>query len=176
MMSDNLLWRLHSDDLNNADNLAAIAQWWTDLQGKEIFWQQRLLTDNQDLTALYWQPQKFDEKLTIYEPQLRGVTIFWRNHPTGSERNITASQLNLDLKEQKLYIYPQSQSQVVICVSLPVIAYQQLKLVNPQIAASNNPQGCVILLRDREQRLDVKINLDRQHLMQLLDNLNTTEK
>ena len=175
-MSDNLLWRQHSGDIDNADNLAAIAQWWADLQGKEIFWQQRLLTDGQDLTELDWQQQKFDEKFEIYEPQLRGITIFWRNHPTADERNITASQLNLDLNEQKLYIYPQSQSQVVICVSLPVIAYQQIGLVNPQIAASSNPEGCVILLRDKEQKLDVKINLNHQKMMQLLDSLNSQEK
>lgn len=175
-MINNLIWRQNGGGVDNADNLAVIAQWWADLQGKEIFWQQRLLKDGQDLNELDWQQQKFDEKFEIYDPQLRGITIFWRNNPTAGERNITASQLHLDRNEQKLYIYPQSQSQVVICVSLPAVVYQQIGLLNPQIAASSNSEGCVILLRDLEQRLEVKINLDRQKMMELLDSLKTREK
>ncbi|MEN9565876.1 MAG: hypothetical protein RLZZ69_1072, partial [Cyanobacteriota bacterium] len=65
----------------------------------------------------------------------------------------------------------QSQSQVVISVSLPVIVYQQLNLVNPQIAATiKNGQG-VILLRDAVEKLEVKVALSRSQIKQLLEQL-----
>lgn len=171
----NLIWQQNSVGADNAQNLQAIAQWWSDLQGQEIFWQQRLLSGSQDLREINWQQQKFDEKFKIHNPELRGVTIFWRNNPTATERNITASKLHLNQNQQKLYIYPQSQSQVIICVSIPEIEYQQIELNHPQIATSNKPTGCSLLFRDREQRLDIKINLDQQKMMQLLDSLKTKE-
>ncbi|MEN9568688.1 MAG: hypothetical protein RLZZ69_3884, partial [Cyanobacteriota bacterium] len=106
------------------------------LAGKEVAWQQRLIPASGDLDELDWQPQKFDEQLILSTPQVRGITLYWRNKQGTDERNITPNKLDLNQTKQRLYIFPQSQSQVVISVSLPVIVYQQLNLVNPQIAAT----------------------------------------
>ncbi len=38
-------WQQNISNPDNADNLAAIAQWWHNLDGKEISWQQRLISD-----------------------------------------------------------------------------------------------------------------------------------
>jgi hypothetical protein len=174
-MNNNLVWQPNSSDPSNADNLKAIAQWWSNLNGKEITWQQRLIPANGDPEGLDWQPQKFDERLILQTPQLRGITIFWRNQTTADERNITPSKLQLDLTRQQLYVIPQSQSQVVIKISLPEIIYEKLNLFNPQIAATvKNNQG-VILFRDEAQQLEITVTLDSTRLNQLLQRLQTTK-
>ena len=130
-MKTNLVWQQNSGTADNLENLEAIATWWSDLNGKEIAWQQRLVTPSGDLKEIDWQPQQFDKKLVINDAQLRGITIYWREGNSETEHNITAGKLELNTIEQKLYIYPQSQSQVVICVSLPEIVYQKINLTNP---------------------------------------------
>ena len=87
------------------------------------------------------------------------------------ERNITVSKLQLDLTRQRLYVFPQTQSQVVIRVSLPETQYQKLNLSNPQIAATiKNGQG-IILLRDEAEQLEIKVTLDSDSLNKLRDRL-----
>jgi hypothetical protein len=174
-MNNNLIWQPNNNDPSNADNLQAIAQWWSNLNGKEVSWQQRLIPANGDPEGLDWQPQKFDEKLILQTPQLRGITLFWRSQKSADERNITPSKLQLDLTRQQLYVIPQSQSQVVIKISLPEIVYEKLNLLNPQIAATvRNNQG-VILLRDEAQQLEITVTLDSARLSQLLQRLQTAK-
>lgn len=167
----NLVWERNSTNADNSDNLKAIAAWWSNLAGKEVVWQQRLIQESVDVTTLDWKPQKFDEKLTFYTPQLRGITIYWRNEKSAPERNITASKLELNQLQQKLYVYPQSQSQVVICISLPEIVYQKIDLTNPQMAATVKGDSYLLLLRDSEQKLEIKLTLDRTKTTQLLNSL-----
>ena len=170
-MIDDVIWQQNSNSPDNGDNLKAIAQWWASLEGKEVFWQQRLIGNSQDLEEINWESQKFDEKLLLIQPQLRGITIYWQSTKSAGERNITASKLQLTTN-QKLYIYPQSQSQVVICVSLPEVIYQRLDLVNPQVAASSKGDDYLILFRDADQKLEVKVTLNRQQLTKLINSLN----
>lgn len=174
-MTTHLVWQQNSSNSQNADNLKAIAQWWSSLENKEVSWQQRLVSQDVDLTSIDWQTQKFDEKFTIQTPQLRGVTIYWRDRKVPDERNITASKLQLDLTQQKLYICPQSQSQVVICVSLPQVVYQKFNLTNPQIAATTKGNSYLLLLRDEDQKLEITATVDPQKLNQLLERLKTTD-
>ena len=167
-----LTWQQHSSDFNNVDNLDAIAQWWNNLNGQDISWQQRIIADNDDIESLDWEAQKFDEKFQIHTPQLRGITIYWRKNQTQDERNITARKLELDRIKQKLYIYPQTQEQVVICISIPQVAYQTIELKDPQIIGKTIGDNYLLLLRDTDQKLDLKINLSPQKLAELLANLN----
>ncbi|MGV2830239.1 hypothetical protein [Myxosarcina sp. GI1(2024)] len=169
------IWQQGSSSPDNANNLQAIADWWQSLSGKEIFWQQRLLPDSGNFEELEWREQKFDEKFLIQTPQLKGITVFWQRHNDKTERNITARKLELDNFRQKLYIYPQSQSQVIICVSLPEVIYQKLDLNNPKIAASGKENNFLLLLRDSEQKLEVTVHLNRQKLQQILHSLDLDE-
>ncbi len=175
-MIDNLIWQQNSSEPNNRENLDAIAQWWSNLSGKEITWQQRLIPASGDLQDIGWQPQKFDEKFVVHTPQLRGITIYWRHDQTTDERNITPSKLQLNLTKQQLDVFPQSQSQVIIRISLPETVYQKLNLLNPQIAATLKDNGGMILFRDETQKLEVKVTLDQAKLNQLLDRLTSTDK
>ena len=173
-MSEDLIWQQNSQDRNNGDNLKAIARWWSELEAKEVVWQQRLLSPDGDLDSLDWQLQKFDEKLVLSAPQVRGITLYWRNKGI-DERNITPSKLILNTSEQKLYIFPQSQSQIVISVSLPVAVYQKFDLLNPQIAASVKNGRGMILLRDDTEKLEITVTLNPSQITQLLDRLKTTD-
>ncbi|MBE9042843.1 hypothetical protein IQ255_00230 [Pleurocapsales cyanobacterium LEGE 10410] len=174
-MSDRLIWQQNSNDSHNADHLSAIANWWSNLAAKEVVWRQRLIPASGDLQDVDWQPQKFDEKFVLQTPQLRGITIYWCNNKTTEERNITPNKLELDLRQQQLYVFPQSQSQVVISVSLPKTVYQKLNLVNPQIAATAKDHNGIILLRDEAQKLEITVTLDRERLNQLLDRFKNTD-
>lgn len=174
-MSNNLIWQQNSSDPSNADNLDAIAQWWSNLDEKEVAWQQRLIPPSEDLVEINWEQQKFDEKFILHTPQLRGITIFWCQDKVADERNITPSKLQLDLTHQQLYVIPQSQSQVVIRISLPGIVYEKLNLVNPQIAANMKDSEGIILLRDQAQKLEIKVTLNNEKLNQLLKSLKTTD-
>jgi len=173
-MSNNLIWQQNSSNLGNSENLAAIAKWWLELAGKEVMWQQRLVTVSATVEDLDWQPQKFDEKFVLVAPETRGITLYWRNKGI-DERNITPGKLHLDLTKQKLYIFPQSQSQVVISVSIPATVYQKLNLLNPQIAATIRDDRGIILLRDETAKLEVKVTLSPSQITQLLDKLKTID-
>lgn len=161
-------WQQNSSNSDNADNLAAIAQWWHDLHGKEISWQQRLISSTDNAEEINWEAQKFDEKFLIQTPQLRGITVYWHKGNAQDERNITARKLELDRVTQNLYIYPQSQEQVVICISLPQVVYQTIELSNPQIIGKAVGDNYLLLLRDTEQKLDVTVSLNSQKLEELL--------
>ena len=174
-MTEHLIWQQNSSNCDNAANLSAIARWWTDLAGKEVAWRQRLIPASGDLQEVDWQPQKFDEKFVLQTPQLRGITIYWRNNNT-EERNITPSKLELDLRQQQLYVFPQSQSQIVISISLPKTIYQKIELFNPQIAATVKDNNGIILLRDEVEKLEIKVTLDSARLDRLLNHLNTDKQ
>ncbi|GAB4555910.1 MAG: hypothetical protein Tsb0014_48120 [Pleurocapsa sp.] len=175
MLTD-LVWQQNSSNPNNAENLATIASWWSSLNGKEISWQQRLIPGSGDLGEIDWKPQKFDEKFVITKPQLRGLTVYWHHPQADMERNITARKLELNIADQKLDIYPESQTQVVICVSLPEIVYQQINLSNPQVAATNTEDGCLLLMRDRDRKLEIKVALDRQKITQILNSIKNNDQ
>jgi hypothetical protein len=170
-MVNKLIWQQNSTSPDNAESLAKIAQWWAGLDKQKVSWQQRLLTNTSYVEELNWETQKFDEKFVIQTPQLRGITIFWRKPNIAEELNITAAKFELDLGRSKLYIYPQSQAQVVVCVSIPQIVYQTIETNNPQIATIAKGDGRLLLLRDTQQQLELKITLDRAKLIELINSL-----
>ncbi len=174
-MSNNLIWQQNSSEPNNRENLEAIAKWWSSLENQEIVWQQRLIPPSGDLQDIDWQPQKFDEKFILLTPQLKGITIYWRNSKVTDERNITPSKLELNLTKKQLYVFPQSQSQVVISVCLPQTVYQKINLRNPQIAATIKHDSGIILLRDETEQLEITVTLDQKKLNQLREQLKNND-
>jgi len=59
-----------------------------------------------------------------------------------------------------LRIYPQSQQNLIVRVTLPEVKYQMIELSDPDIAVGKR----VILLRDKQQQLEVKITLSPDQL------------
>ena len=173
-MTNNIfLWQQNSIDPDTAENLKAIAQWWMELDGKEVAWQQRLIPPGGNLEEIDWQPQKFDEQFILQTPQFKGITLYWRSSKTLDERNLTPSKLQLNLIQQQLYIIPQFQSQIVISVSFPEIVYQKLNIINPQVAATAKDGKGIILLRDETKKIEITITLDGEKLDLLRDRLNS---
>lgn len=166
------LWQQDSNNPDNQSELAAIQQWWATLAGQEVGWRQRLIPDNGDIRNINWDLQRFDEVFLITQPQLRGLTLYWHKPGVDGERSITAHKLELDTLTQQLYIYPQTQRGVIIRVGLPEIQYQTLELKNPEIALSRN----LILIRDKSQKVEIKIPLSSDNLGRLRKQLSSIEE
>jgi hypothetical protein len=153
-----------SNNPENATNLDTIRQWWGRLQGEEINLQQRLIPADGDLSSLNWEAQKFDETFVITHPEIRGITLFYFKPDNPQERSLTPSKLELNRLQQQLYIFPQSQAGIVVRVELPQVQYQTITVNHPEIAVSQNG---VILLRDTEQLLEIKVMLTAEQMEKL---------
>ncbi|WP_413164541.1 hypothetical protein ACL6C3_01210 [Capilliphycus salinus ALCB114379] len=167
-MTSTITWQYGSSNPENATHLETIRQWWGDLEGQEITWQQRLIPENGDLSQINWESQKFDEVFLIVHPQLRGITLYWSKIGSEQERSITVSKLELDIPRQQLYIFSQSQTNIVIRVEFPKVKYQMIEMNNPEIAVGKSG---IILLRDYQQLLEIKVTLTPEKLEQLKQKL-----
>ena len=167
----NVTWQRESTDPNNVNHFAEISQWWTSLGGQEITWQQRLIPEAGAASDLDWQPQRFDETFLLTQPQVRGITLYWQKPDAQQERNTTPQTLELDRLQQALYIYPQSQSGLVIRVALPQVVYQQVKIAQPELLVARAGEQAVLVVRDEEQRLEIQVSLNPEKLAELRQKL-----
>jgi hypothetical protein len=170
-MATKIMWEQGSNYPDNIENLATISQWWGSLQGKLIKSAQRLIPGTENVDDINWDTQQFDEKFILQNPQMRGITLYWYKPNSPDERNITPRKLEFDPRAEQLYIYPQSQPQLVIRIGIPEIIYQTIELKDPQIAGTSVGGNCILLLRDPKQQLEVKVILNPQSLGKLLENL-----
>lgn len=172
-MEGKIIWQQGSSKPDNLNNFAFISQWWSNLAGKEVTFAQRLIPQSGEVDELNWEPQRFDEVFELQNPQMRGITLYWRKIDSPQDRNTTAHQLVLDTRRQQLYIFPQSQKQIVIRVALPQIVYETIELKNPQLEYSPSGQNHLLTLRDEDQKLEVKVTLSPEHLNQLKQQVNS---
>ena len=163
-----IVWQQGSSNPDKVANFNTISQWWGSLNRKEVAWAQRLIPDDNNIDQIDWQTQRFDEKFVIQTPEIRGITLYWYKLGNNDERNLTAKKLELDLTKEQLFIYPASQAQVVIRVAIPQVKYQVVDLNNPQIAANSGGENCLLLLRDSQQKVEVKLNLSPEKQLYLL--------
>ena len=170
-MQPPIIWQQGSDNPENGNNLATIKQWWSNLHDQKIAWRQRLIPQTEDVSALDWEPQRFDELFKIQMPQIRGITLYWRKPDTEQERSTTPRKLELDKHSQQLYIYPKSQKELVIRVSTPEIIYQKLELKDPQWQGTSVSENYILTLRDERQKLEVKLSLSPANLDLLKEQL-----
>lgn len=168
-MAMTTVWQYGSNNPDNATHLEMIRQWWSSLNSKEIHWQQRLIPVQGEVSQLDWQPQQFDETFLLVNPQLKGVTLFWFKPNQPQERSMTPHKLEFDSLHQILYIFPESQRQIVIRVEYPQPKYQMVELNDPDVAVGKNG---MILFRDNQQLIEVKINLSLDRLTLLKSKLN----
>ena len=170
-METKIVWQQGTNQSNQPEALDTICQWWTSLNGKEVSFAQRIIPESGDIQQIDWDRQKLDDKFVISNPQLRGITLFWYKQDLDQERSLTPDTLELNQENQELYIYPQSQPQVVIRVALPGENYQQIELQNPLIVGKQVGENCVFLVRDKQQQLDIKISLSNELWEQLKSSL-----
>jgi hypothetical protein len=163
-----IIWQLNSDNPDNGVNFNTISQWWSSLKDKEITFAQRLIPDSNNIDDLSWESQRFDEQFKILTPEVRGITLYWSKLTTKDQHNLTPRRLELDLDQEALYIYPQSQPTVVIRVNLPLVKYNVIELNNPQISSNSVGKNCLLVLRDKQEQLEVKVNLPPEKQLYLL--------
>jgi len=164
-------WQQGSSNPENPQNFAAIRQWWQGLNGKEITWKQRLLSPSSEASTLNWEKVRFDEEFVLIDPQIRGITLYWRKIDNPQERNTTPDKLILDSIRQQLYIFPQSQKELVIRVESSSFQYQTLEMRDPQYLYSLSGENHILSLRDGTQMLEVKVTLTPENLKQLMRQL-----
>lgn len=164
-MERKITWQFGSNDPENGDYLEVVRQWWATLGDREISWQQRLLPASGNPEEADWQTARFDEVFAIVGPQLRGITLYWRKPGDSQEHNITARKLELDRFHSSLYIYSQSQQQVVLRVALKQVVYQTVKLTHPQFTSFTDGNNRVLRFRDEAQQIDVNIILSPEEVV-----------
>src|ERR671933_1039959 len=170
-MQEKIIWLQGSNNPENGNNLVTIKQWWTSLHDKKITWRQRLIPQTEDVSALDWEPQRFDEVFKIQTPEIRGITLYWHKPDPEQERSTTPRKLELEKESQQLYIYPQSQKGLVIRVSTPEVIYKKIEVKNPQWQGTNIGENYILILRDEQQKLDIQVTLSPANLEQLKENL-----
>ncbi|NET87672.1 MAG: hypothetical protein F6K45_06180 [Kamptonema sp. SIO1D9] len=168
-MMTKITWATNSTNPNNPHHLATIQEWWASLDGKEVTLAQRLIGENVNVSNINWEPQRFDEKFVVEKPQIRGITVFWYKQDSDVERNLTPEKLEFDADTQKLYIYPQSQKQVVVRIGLATVQFQTIDLQDPLIVGTSIGEKRIILLRDKQQQIDVKLTLSPQNISKLIE-------
>jgi hypothetical protein len=171
MMQVKTLWQSGSGNPDNPQNLAIIRQWWESLNGKEVTLRQRIITENIEVEQLDWEAKRFDENFAIANPEIRGITLYWCKPDSPQERNTTPYKLILDSLNQYLYIFPQSQKELVIRVGLKTITYQTISLTNPQYLYNPSGENYILTLQDATQQLEVKVTMSPENLKQLLRQL-----
>jgi hypothetical protein len=170
-MQLNTIWQQGSINSENPNNLAIIREWWQGLSGKEIFWQQRIVPESGEVNQIDWEKARFDEVFLITNPEIRGITLYWRKPDSPQERSTTPNKLMLDNLRQHLYIFPQSQKELVIRVGLPSIPYQTIEMRNPQYSYNYSGENHILNIRDAQQQLEVKVTLSSENLKQLMREL-----
>lgn len=170
-MQAGTIWQQNSDNPENGNNFAIIQQWWTNLNEQKIAWRQRLISETNNVQELDWEPQRFDEVFKLQSPQIRGITLYWRKSDEERERSTTPYKLELDTQRQQLYIYPQSQKELVIRVGIPEIVYQKIALTNPQWYSASAGENYIFILRDKQQQVEVQLILSPDNLAQLKEQL-----
>jgi len=166
-----IIWQQGSGNPDNLQNLATIRQWWTNLNGQEITWKQRIIDPSSEVDQLDWEQKRFDEVFVIANAEIRGITLYWRKPDSPQERNTTPQKLILDSHQRYLYIFPQSQKELVIRVGFPSIPYQTISLTNPQYSYHAVGNNYILTLQDATQQLEVKVTLSPENLKQLLRQL-----
>lgn len=170
-MQPKILWQYGSNNPDNSANLDAIRLWWGKLRGKTVLWQQRIVPDGKNAEDLDWEAQRFDDRFPITDPELKGITIYWRKPEETDLHNITASTLELDPSRQRLFVYPKSRPNVAIRVAIPEVKFDTLELSAPKVQCVTGDNKALLVFRDENQLLEVKVKLDAKGLASLKQQL-----
>jgi hypothetical protein len=175
-MAEKIIWDVNSPNPENSANLDAIAQWWMDLNDNEIIFAQRLIPETGQASEMNWESQRFDERSLVQQPRVGGITLYWRKPDAEEERSLTPAKLELNRDRQELYIYSQAQRNLVIRVTKCEEVYQTYTLSDPQIAGAEMRDRYILLFRDADQKIEVKLTLDRQSVEKLNRILTPTDR
>jgi hypothetical protein len=171
-----LLWQFGSQDPENAKNFSMIAEWWTSLNAKSVLWKQRLIKESGEID---WSPQKFDETVVLAEADVRGITLYWKKSESEDLGDITPQKMEFHPVVQRLYLYPETQKNLVISVEIPGAIRNSVKIKNPAwlseklLDEADTVIGYRIIILDDTKQTEVQIEMDEGNLNYLKHAIDT---
>lgn len=160
-------WLYGSNEPNNPEQFELIRQWWLGLAGQPVTWRQRLLDGGREARDLDWAPERFDEEFELGTTDVRGITFYCQKSGNAIERNHTPQRLELDIAHDQLYLFPQSQPDVVIRVGRPTVDFQTLNFNDPQVDVATGSGRCWLTLTDVKEQITVRVSLSAEALYAL---------
>lgn len=160
-------WQAGVQTPENTKNFGIIRDWWQSLKAQSILWKQRVIPEAGEIN---WNSQRFDESFTPAETDVRGITYYWKKQGETEASNITPAKLELDPAHERLFLYPESQPTLVICVEGPGVAREKISLTNPAWYSEQlkNAEGAVsgyrLLILDDAAHKEIQIELDEGNL------------
>lgn len=170
-----ILWEAQSQAPENAKNFSIIANWWKSLEKKSVLWKQRLIPKQ---GAIDWEPQKYDDTFACVEPDVRGITLYWKKEAGGEEKNITPVKLEFNPTQQHVFVYPESKKDVVISVEVPGVFRETLQMKNPAwfseriTGEAGTVTGYRLVIHDTTNLIEVQIAMDEGSLNYLKNAVN----
>lgn len=172
-MTNKIIWQQNSENVDNYNvtNLQFIGEWWSNLGQQKVKIAQRLIPETGNINDIDWKTQKFDEEFILESPQIRGITIYGKKQGNDKEFGYTPQKLELDINNQELDIYLQSQSNTLIRFSVANIVYQTLPLGDVEIVSNSDSKNHLILIRNKERRVEITFTLNPNQQLYLLSQL-----
>lgn len=170
-----IAWQAGSQAPENAKNLSIMSNWWKSLDKKSVLWKQRLLPEKGEID---WNPQRFDDAFVATQPEVRGITFYWKKSEADQEANLTPARLEFNPTQQRLYLYPETQEKLVISVEIPGAIRETLQMKNPAwfsekfADAGGNATGYRLVIHDTTNLVEVQIEMDAGSLHYLKNAVN----
>lgn len=177
-MSNKIIWQQNSDNADNYNvtNLQFISEWWSNVGQKKVKIAQRLIPDTENIYDIDWKYQRFDEEFIIESPEIRGITIYGKKQGNDKEFGYTPQKLELDIDNQELDIYLQSQSKTIIRFSVAKIIYQTIPFGEVEIVSNGDSKNHLILIRNKEKKVEITFTLNTNQQLYLFSQLAKTLK
>ncbi|BAQ59782.1 hypothetical protein GM3708_187 [Geminocystis sp. NIES-3708] len=172
-MSSKIIWQQNSENVDNYNvtNLQFISEWWSNLGQQKVKIAQRLIPETGNLNDIDWKSQRFDEEFILESPQIRGITVYGKKQNDEKEFGYTPQKLELDINNQELDIYLQSQSNTLIRFSVAKIVYQTFSLGEVEIVSNSDSKNHLILVRNKEKKVEITFTLNPNQQLYLLSQL-----
>jgi hypothetical protein len=160
-------WEAQSQNPDNSKNFGIIANWWKSIEKKSVMWKQRVVPDSGEIN---WSPQKFDDTFVLTKSDVRGITFYWRKGESEDEANTTPAKLEFNPTQQHLYLYPETQKNLVISVEIPGAVRETLRMKNPAWFSekisdeAKNETIYRLIIHDTTNLVEVEIEMDEGSL------------
>lgn len=162
-----ITWNATSQDAENANNFTIIAKWWKSLEKKSLLWKQRLVPESGEID---WKPQRFDETFVCEAPDVRGITLFWKKEEAAPEKSMTPAKLEFHPTRQHLFVYLESQKDLVISVEVPGVVRETLRMQNPAwfseriLDNAGQVAGYQLMIHDTTNLVEIQVDMDASSL------------
>ncbi len=162
-----ITWKAQSQEPENANNFTIIANWWKSLEKKDLLWKQRLVPETGDID---WDPQRFDDTFSCMAPDVRGITLYWKQKDAPHEKNMTPAKLEFNPTRQHLFVYPESQQDLIVSVEVPGVVRETLHMQNPAwfseriVDDGGQVAGYQFMIHDTTNLVEIQIDMDESSL------------